>query len=228
MDHPNSDQQTTLLFIRHTDVHNPGDVLYGRLPRFGLSDLGLRQAEVTARALAEEPVSVFYSSPQLRARQTVRILAGPHPDAPVHVTKLLAEVLTAWQGRPHSQLEAHGFNFYANRLHESDEHLEDVWQRIERFVKLARKRHAGGTVVAVTHGDPVIITRAVYSGMPLSIESLRQPHVYPGKGSILRLAFGPDQKETYPLSLEYYDPNGEGARWSDGPVQWRGGEAMPA
>src|SRR5438874_3906508 len=72
---------TTLLLMRHAEVHNPEDILYGRLPRFGLSELGKQQAEVTARALAEEPISTFYTSPQLRARQTARILAAPHPGA---------------------------------------------------------------------------------------------------------------------------------------------------
>src|SRR5438094_9831085 len=90
----------TLYLVRHTDVHNPRDVLYGRLPRFRLSDLGRKQAETTAQALAEEPIAAFYTSPRLRARQTTRILAMPHPDAVVHITRLLDEVLTAWQGRP--------------------------------------------------------------------------------------------------------------------------------
>jgi probable phosphoglycerate mutase len=222
----NSDA-TTLLFIRHTDVHNPADVLYGRLPRFGLSDLGLEQAETTARVLAEEPITTFYSSPRLRARQTVRILAAPHPDAKVSISLLLDEVFTTWQGRPHSELEVHNFNFYAHRLHPNDETLEQVWARVRRFIERTRRRHKGEMVAAVSHGDPVSLVRAYYSGMPIAIESLRRPNVYPGKGSITRLTFPSDQRETYPLSLEYYDPNSQDYSWSRDWLKWPPGQPMP-
>jgi len=217
---PQQEQAPTILYIvRHTDVHNPQDILYGRLPRFRLSTEGLHQDEVTASVLSEEPVSVFYTSPRLRARQTTRILAMPHPDVPVHVTRLLDEVLTAWQGRPHVDLEAHSFNFYANRLAPSDETLEQVWQRVQRFVRRARKRHPGEMVVAVTHGDPVMLTRAGYLGMPITIESLRRPNLYVGKGSLTRLTFPADLRQTYPLSVEYYDPNSQDGPWSHGWVK---------
>lgn len=217
MDQANSN--TTLLIIRHTDVHNPEDVLYGRLPRFKLSDLGLHQAEVTASVLSEEPISAFYTSPRLRARQTTRILAMPHPDVPVRVTRLLDEVLTAWQGRRHIDLEAHNFDFYGNRLHPSDETLEQVWQRVQRFVQRIRSNHPGETVACVTHGDPVMLARAGYLGMPITIGSLRRPNLYAGKGSITRLTFPADPRQTYPLSVEYYDPNSHDEPWSHGWVK---------
>ena len=35
---------TTILVVRHTEVHNPQRVLYGRLPDYRLSDHGLKQA----------------------------------------------------------------------------------------------------------------------------------------------------------------------------------------
>ena len=226
MDQPNNDP-TTILFIRHTDVHNPHDVLYGRLPRFRLSDLGLRQAETTAAALAEQPLTTFYTSPRLRARQTTKILARSHPEANIRTTHMLDEVLTTWQGRPHSELEVHNFNSYANRLHPSDETLEQVWERVRRFIERIRRRHPGEMVAAVSHGDPVSLVRAYYSGMPVAIESLRRPNIYPGKGSITRLTFADDLRETYPISLEYYDPNGHDHPWVHRWVKWPGGQPMP-
>jgi broad specificity phosphatase PhoE len=216
---PQQHKPTILYIIRHTEVHNPTDILYGRLPRFRLSDLGLRQAERTAQVLAEEPVGVFYSSPQLRARQTARILAQPHPDASLRITQLLNEVYTAWQGRPHADLEPIRFDFYANPLSDDDEPLEHLWERIARFVRLARRRHAGETIVAVTHGDISILARAGFLRMPIDIATIRLPNVYPGHGSLTRLTFGPDLKETYPLSVEYYDPNGSHPKWSQGWVR---------
>lgn len=211
-----NERTTTIIFARHTDVHNPDDVLYGRLPRFGLSELGLRQAERSAEALANEPVSLFYSSPQLRARQTARILASRHGDVHVRVSSLLAEVLTSWQGHAHSELDPFHFDFYSNPFSESDEKLEALWGRIERFVGRVRRKHAGQTIVAVTHGDVVFLVRSCFRGMPVQVGSIRMRGFYPGKGSLTRLTFGSDPQATYPLQVEYYDPNSAEPEWSQG------------
>ena len=47
---------TVVHLLRHGEVHNPGRVLYGRLPGFTLSDLGERQADLAAGYLAERPI----------------------------------------------------------------------------------------------------------------------------------------------------------------------------
>jgi broad specificity phosphatase PhoE len=211
---------TTIIFVRHADVYNPRDILYGRLPRFGLSELGLKQATVTAAVLAPMQVTAFYTSPMLRARQTSKIIADKHPGVPVHTTRLLTEVLTGWQGRPHSDLDEIGFNFYDSPLRPEDERLPDVWQRILRFVQGMRHKYPEGTIVAVTHGDLFALARAGYIGLPIEIGSIRLPHPYPGKGGLLRLKFG-CAEETYPASVEYYDPNGEDTHWSAGWVRLR-------
>jgi broad specificity phosphatase PhoE len=201
-------ETTQIDFVRHAHVHNPDDVLYGRLPRFRLSDLGRRQAEVTAGVLSDEPVAVIYTSPQLRARQTAAAIAERHPGVRVRRSHLLAEVLTGWQGRRHADLEEINFDFYANPMHDTDEVLDDLWHRITRFVRIARKRHAGQAVVAVTHGDLCSLARAGFRGLPIEVASIRLPHPYPGNGSITRLTFSLDHRETYPRSVEYFDPNG--------------------
>lgn len=206
----------TLYVVRHTDVHNPDDVLYGRLPRFGLSNLGLEQAARTAEVLSEVPVDAFYSSPQLRARQTARILAKAHGDVPLHISRLLAEVRTAWQGRPHGDLEPIHFDFYNNAIADTDETLHQLWDRISRFVRRTRKQHAGQTVVAVTHGDIVFLAKSGFRGMPIEIRSIRRHDFYPGKGSLTRLTFSPDLAQPFPLSVEHFDPNGHNPQWSTG------------
>jgi broad specificity phosphatase PhoE len=211
--------RTVIYFVRHADVQNPGDILYGRLPRFGLSDLGRQQARVTAAVLSAEPVRAIYSSPQLRARQTASVVRAAHPKVPLHISQLLAEVVTGWQGRRHSELAQIGFNFYDNRLLPTDESLDDLWARAGRFVARVRQRHAGESMVAVTHGDLCHLVRAGFRGLPIEIASIRLPHPYPGHGSLTRLTFGDDAKETYPISVEYYDPNGQDPTWSRGWVR---------
>src|SRR5689334_12557013 len=67
---------TAVHLLRHGEVHNPDRVLYGRLPGFRLSDLGIAQAEVAAQFLAQRPVGYLVSSPLERAQQTAAPLAA--------------------------------------------------------------------------------------------------------------------------------------------------------
>ncbi|GEL16388.1 histidine phosphatase family protein [Pseudonocardia asaccharolytica] len=70
---------TTLVhLLRHGEVHNPGGVLYGRLPGFRLSENGLAQAEKVAKALAENDITVVLASPLQRAQETASPLAATH------------------------------------------------------------------------------------------------------------------------------------------------------
>jgi len=65
---------TRVHLLRHGEVHNPGKVLYGRMPGFGLSDLGRDMAEIAAKALAGRDVALLLTSPLDRARETARPL----------------------------------------------------------------------------------------------------------------------------------------------------------
>ncbi|SDR89940.1 histidine phosphatase family protein [Agrococcus carbonis] len=56
-----------LHLVRHGEVHNPGGVLYGRLPGYRLSERGHRMAELAAAHLASGPA----------ARPVVRLAASP-------------------------------------------------------------------------------------------------------------------------------------------------------
>ena len=66
--------KTIIYFVRHGKVYNPTDILYGRLPRFGLAEEGIQQIEQTATYLKQEAIDVLYSSPLLRAKQTAEII----------------------------------------------------------------------------------------------------------------------------------------------------------
>ncbi len=60
--------------VRHGEVFNPDKVLYGRLPGFGLSELGQQMADELADQWSEPPVIVV-SSPLQRAQETMAPLA---------------------------------------------------------------------------------------------------------------------------------------------------------
>lgn len=190
--------------VRHADVYNPRNILYGRLPRFRLSSRGQEQAERSAKFLSSRPLAAVYTSPLLRARQTAAALTQYHPGARVHVARGLLEVRTAYQGEPNSILKP-GFSFYEPKRDEADESMEDVWNRMRAFLDRVARLHAGRTVAAVSHADPITILRVGLLGLPMTVESLHRV-VYAERASVTEIVLRPGTSAT----LTYFNVAGAG------------------
>jgi broad specificity phosphatase PhoE len=190
--------RTVISFVRHGHVHNPQRILYGRLPRFGLSDKGRGQAQAAAGALRDRPISALYSSPMLRARQTAQAIWDVYPGLPLHISKLLSEVHTSFQGEPLIALTMSGWDLYTGSDYEQP---QDVLDRALRFIHRTRKRHAGQHVVAVSHGD--VIAFVICWAKRLSITAHPRevlldagiPEGYPAPASISTLTFQTASRE---------------------------------
>ncbi|MGH2448801.1 MAG: histidine phosphatase family protein [Chloroflexota bacterium] len=193
---------TTIMMVRHATVHNPRGILYGRLPHFGLSKEGREQAARVARFLASRPVTAIYASPLLRARQTADIVAGLQPAAARHSSSLLLESRTSYQGEPNSVLKK-GFSFYEPRHAEDDESMQDIFDRISRFLRIAARRHAGETIVAVSHADPITVMRVGLEGRSMTSHDLHAV-LYPARASVTQLVLFPDQ----PFTMSYFNVAG--------------------
>ncbi len=190
---------TAIFVVRHAEVHNPKDIVYGRLPRFGLNDRGREQAMAAARFLDARPVRAVYTSPLLRARQTAHILTQYHSEIVPRTARALIEVRTSYQGSPNSILKP-GFSFYEPLKDPSDETMRQVFDRMLRFFSLLVRRHAGESVVAISHADPIAILRVGLEGLALTAANLHST-VYPDRGSITQITAGPGQE----LRLAYFD-----------------------
>ena len=78
-------EPTTIVhMLRHGEVFNPGKILYGRLPGFRLSELGVQMAKAGAAYLAGHDVTYLVASPLERAQQTAEPFAAEF-DLPVAV-----------------------------------------------------------------------------------------------------------------------------------------------
>ncbi|HEY0403565.1 MAG TPA: histidine phosphatase family protein [Blastococcus sp.] len=89
--------ETVVHLLRHGEVHNPGKILYGRLPGFRLSDAGQEMAAVAAKWFVGRDVTHLVSSPLERAQQT----AAPIAEAlslPVTIDERLIEAGNAFEG----------------------------------------------------------------------------------------------------------------------------------
>ncbi|RRR96513.1 histidine phosphatase family protein [Glycomyces terrestris] len=73
-----SGTKTIVHLLRHGEVHNPEGLLYGRLPGYGLSELGREMALAAAERLAGRDVVHVGSSPLQRAQETAEPVAASH------------------------------------------------------------------------------------------------------------------------------------------------------
>ena len=90
--------RTTVHLLRHGEVENPGGVLYGRLPGFGLSETGHQMARDAAEALRGRDVVHLVASPLQRAQET----AGPASevlDLPIATDDRLIESSNHFEGK---------------------------------------------------------------------------------------------------------------------------------
>ena len=68
-------RRTVLHLLRHGEVHNPTGVLYGRLPGYHLSELGVKMAERVARTVRDRDITYLVASPLERAQETAEPFA---------------------------------------------------------------------------------------------------------------------------------------------------------
>jgi len=203
--------ETSISFVRHGQVHNPGKVFYGRLPRFGLSQQGLAEARATAVDLGSAPVAAVFSSPLLRARQTAREILRCQEDLRLRVSRLLLEVKTPYQGHPAEEVRARGDDVYTG-VGPGFEQPADVLSRVLRFVARVRREFAGRQVVAVTHGDPIAFL-ALWAGglevIPRNKTRLAPLGIrggYPATGSLTTLLFPSPSIDGRRPRLRYRQP----------------------
>jgi broad specificity phosphatase PhoE len=184
--------------VRHGEVHNPDHVLYGRLPGYGLSDLGKRMAKAAADSRVGHPIARLYASPLQRTQES----AAPWVSnfgLPIVTDERLIEPWNDFEGTP-------GFGAKALR----DVHLwpklwnpfrpswgEPYRQIVTRMLSVIEDAWASvdsGEVVLVTHQLPIWMVHRSLAGERLfhdprrrrcalsSITTLARPSTSSGTG----------------------------------------------
>lgn len=175
---------TTIYLVRH------GSVVGAETRRFighldvPLSPRGELEAAALARRLATVKLAAAYSSDLSRTRRTAEILTGPHRLEPVAVSALREFAMGRWEGLTAEEIRAldpAAFDAWmadVGRFQFPDgESLGDVTARVWPALEAIVERHAGGTVLVVTHGGPNRIVLCQALGMPLErILSLGQDY----------------------------------------------------
>ena len=166
---------TLVLLVRHGRTSTTGSVLPGRAPGLHLAPEGVAQAEAAAARIgALKKVDAVYASPLERTRETAAPI-GMATGLKVQRAKGLLECdFGEWTGRKLSDLRKlpewalvqnhpSGFRFPGG---ESFAEMQlRIWNELERIVGA----HPGGTVVAVSHADPIKAAVAMATGVHLDL-----------------------------------------------------------
>jgi broad specificity phosphatase PhoE len=202
--------RTTVHLLRHGEVHNPGGVLYGRLPGFRLSDDGLQMAHDAAAALKGHDITEVVSSPLQRAQETAAPIAEMLA-APVTIDERLIESTNHFEGTEFGVGDGALKNpanwpYLWNPFTPSwGEPYIDVARRMLHAVEEARDRNLGHEVVCVSHQLPIWTVRRYVEGRRLWHRPDRRQC---GLASLTSLTW---QDETL-LQVTYSEPAGEASR----------------
>ena len=169
--------ETIVFLARHGATANNLEVpirLQGNSLNGPLAPIGVEQATALGEALQMIAVDAVYSSTMLRARQTAEIVSAPHRLTPQPVEGLHEICVGKWEGLSWSEIQARyptEFQAFFDNPAEvpylgGECYLEVLARARPAFDELV-SRHAGQTIVIVTHNVVNRVLVADFLGLPL-------------------------------------------------------------
>jgi broad specificity phosphatase PhoE len=184
---------SSVVCLRHAEAQiNVDGYFSSAIPGTPLTELGRRQAHAAAQNLSRDDVAAVYASPVLRARQTGEIVAAAL-GVPVTLLDDLREVgMGAREETPGTNAEFFNHASFQAWLHGTDldasfeggETGREVMNRMRTALDGAATRHAGQTIVVVSHGGSLV------AGLLALCEDLTYAdvrHGVPANGAAIRL-----------------------------------------
>jgi broad specificity phosphatase PhoE len=184
-----------LVLVRHGQTdYNVQHLLPGQLPGIPLNEEGRREAQATAEALRDLPLTAVIVSPLERTRETAAYLLAGRGIEPREDRDLLDTDYGRFNGQCWDVLDTgdpawRRFTSDPLRAPKGVESFAQVQQRAVRAAE--RWRHAGDAgewVALVTHADLVKMIVAHYLGIPLA----HVPLLNMDNASATLLAFHPE------------------------------------
>lgn len=170
-----ADAPTLVLLVRHGQTATTGKVLPGRAAGLHLADTGKEQAQRAADRIGFlGRVDAVYASPLERTRETAAPIARARGLRTRTAKGLLECDFGEWTGKRLADLrrkpewrtvqsQPSGFRFPGGESFA--EMQQRIWNELERLVAA----HRGGTVVAVSHADPIKAAVAMATGVHLDL-----------------------------------------------------------
>lgn len=164
--------KTVVHVMRHGEVHNPDQILYGRLPDYHLSDRGRAQAQAVADWLAQRDITYVVASPLERAQETAAPIAAHH-GLVVNTDDELIESTNIFEGQRVSPGDGalrdprNWWHLRNPREPSWGEPYLQIAARMTRAMHRARTQGSGHEAVCVSHQLPVETLRRSMTEQPL-------------------------------------------------------------
>ncbi len=202
--------RTTVHLLRHGEVHNPGKILYGRLPGFGLSADGLQMAHDAAEAVRGRDVTEVVASPLQRAQETAAPIAAVF-GLPISTDDRLIESANHFEGTEFgvgdgALKNVANWPYLWNPFRPSwGEHYIAVARRMLHSAEEVRDRNLGHEAVCVSHQLPIWTLRRYVEGRRLWHRPDRRQC---GLASLTSLTWEDEEL----IFVTYSEPAGEASR----------------
>jgi len=172
---PDRPKPTLVILVRHGQTTTTGTLLPGRAAGLHLSGVGVAQAEAVAGRLGRIPnVAGIYVSPLERTRETAAPIAKALGVKPTINRGLLECDFGDWTGRKLADLmklpEWSTVQNTPSRFRfPGGESFTEMQARMVGAIDALVTRHPGGTVICVSHADPIKAAVAHASGSHLDV-----------------------------------------------------------
>ena len=142
-----------LFLVRHGEVFNPKQIIYGKIPGYYLNDKGCQDIQNTAEKLSENgPFELIYASPMDRTRQSAEIISSI-VGSTIEVEPRITETdVGTFQGEHFTKLPTDYFGDASEEY--CIESPKVVLRRMMSWFEEIREKHAGRSLIAVSHRDP--------------------------------------------------------------------------
>jgi broad specificity phosphatase PhoE len=197
--------ETIVHLLRHGEVDNPSKVLYGRLPNFYLSQLGLEMADRAANFFQDRDLVKVISSPLVRAQQTAAPTAKKLAIEIVKDPRII-EATNVFEGKRVSVGDGalkNPRNWWHLRnpwLPSWGEPYKQVAERMRQAIYAAKNLAIGKEIVLVSHQLPIYVARLAFEGRNLVHDPRKRQC---SLASVTSLRFEGDEF----MGVEYHEPS---------------------
>ncbi len=199
--------KTIVHLMRHGEVFNPSGVLYGRLPDYHLSELGVQMADKVAAAIEDRDITYLVASPLERAQETAAPSAAAL-DLEIHTDPRVIEAGNQFEGKTFGVGDGalkrpQNWWMLRNPFRPSwGEPYVEIAARMQAAISDARDEARGHEALIVSHQLPVWIARQAIEGNRFAHDPRKRQCAL---ASLTSVTFEDDRF----VSLSYTEPAGD-------------------
>ena len=153
---------TRLILVRHGETPASVDRRFAGSTDVELTDHGHEQTRALARRLRPVRIDALYVSPLIRCRQTASAIEDTTGLKPRLVEDLRECRFGEWENLTLTEVVQRDAELFQTWIADDGvapvggESWREVWARVESWWKEASERHRDRTILAVTHGGPIL------------------------------------------------------------------------